>query len=158
MLSYVVPVVLKKPIVVLKYNRDNKGQQCHAVCISESYQLIFCILRTLNHHKSHINEITGILCQIGVDLWFLPRPCLIIKRCRCYTLAIRVKVLVPILSHIIFSSVSEFPSQCPATRQRISQNVPSPYVHRAHSPTDRLSSAATRAYSRLDLSLHCGHS
>ena len=54
MLSYVlalqatlgraVPVVLKKPIVVLKDNRDNKGQQCHAVCISESYQLIFCIL------------------------------------------------------------------------------------------------------------------
>ena len=39
-----VPVVLKKPIVVLKDNRDNKGQQCHAVCISESYQLIFCIL------------------------------------------------------------------------------------------------------------------
>ena len=46
MLSYVVPVVLKKPIVVLKDNRDNKGQQCHAVCISESYQLIFCILLT----------------------------------------------------------------------------------------------------------------
>ena len=44
MLSYVVPVVLKKPIVVLKDNRDNKGQQCHTVCISESYQLIFCIL------------------------------------------------------------------------------------------------------------------
>ena len=39
-----VPVVLKKPIVVLKDNRDNKGQQCHAVCIYESYQLIFCIL------------------------------------------------------------------------------------------------------------------
>ena len=46
MLSYVVPVVLKKPIVVLKDNRDNKGQQCNAVCIYESYQLIFCILLT----------------------------------------------------------------------------------------------------------------
>ena len=43
-LGRAVPVVLKKPIVVLKDNRDNKGQQCHAVCISESYQLIFCIL------------------------------------------------------------------------------------------------------------------
>ena len=51
MLSYVlalqatfgraVPVVLKKPIVVLKDNRDNKGQQCHAVCISERTNLFF---------------------------------------------------------------------------------------------------------------------
>ena len=55
MLSYVVPVVLKKPIVVLKDNRDNKGQQCHAVCISESYQLIFCILLNTNYHELSIN-------------------------------------------------------------------------------------------------------
>ena len=56
MLSYVVPVVLKKPIVVLKDNRDpstkgrlQKQEQRTTMpcgCISESYQLIFCILLT----------------------------------------------------------------------------------------------------------------
>ena len=71
-------------------------------------------------------------------------------------LLVSVKVLVLILTHIIFSSVSQFPSQCLATRPRISLSEPCPYVHRVHGPTDRLSSAATRAYGRLDLSRHCG--
>ena len=45
-----------------------------------------------------------------------------------------------------------------AARLRISQNVPCPCVRRAHGPTDRPWSATVRAYSHLDLSLHCGRS
>lgn len=57
-----------------------------------------------------------------------------------------------------FSSASGCLSLCWAAKPQISQNAPFPCVCRVHGPTDRLSSATVRAYSRLDLCLLCRHS